>query len=133
MTLAVIPCGHDGPAKRNNKHTHTPCPTLKAGSVKKGDRVELSLDFLPTGEVLLDGADLTCTVAGRLVLKIFMMCYLVACVVVSGCMFSFRCPPTQHSRATNKAGIKSENQNTGAYSGTHSKKITTVLRPRVMF
>lgn len=39
--------------------------------MKKGDRVELSLDFLPTGEVLLDGADLTCTVAGRFVVKLF--------------------------------------------------------------
>lgn len=38
---------------------------FQAGSIKKGDRVELSLDFLPTGEVLLDGQDLTCTLAGR--------------------------------------------------------------------
>lgn len=42
-------------------------PAIQAGSVKKGDRVELSLDFLPTGEVILEGADLTCTVAGRCV------------------------------------------------------------------
>ena len=37
----------------------------QAGSIKKGDRVELSLDFLPTGEVVLDGQDLICTIAGR--------------------------------------------------------------------
>lgn len=63
--------------------------------------MELSLDFLPTGEVLLDGADLTCTVAGRLVVKLTTK-GVVACVVVLICMCSFRRPPTQSSRATNR-------------------------------
>jgi len=35
------------------------------GSIRKGEKLELEVEFRPVGEVALDGTKLTCTVAGR--------------------------------------------------------------------